>query len=112
VGNVGSCAQIGKTCLVGASASRRARAAAGCADHHQGQLFHGARSEVVEGVIVEEGSRGVISMGVFIGPEHPHLRSRTGQILQGRVPPDLSWYREPAVGDGKYSLYCAVIVSA
>lgn len=46
--------------------------------------FIGARSEIVEGVIVEEGS--VISMGVFIGQSTKILDRTTGEIYQGRVP--------------------------
>ena len=50
--------------------------------------FIGARSEIVEGVIVEEGS--VISMGVFIGASTKIYRRDTGEVLYGRVPPGRS----------------------
>ena len=71
--------------------------------------FIGARSEIVEGVVVEEGA--VISMGVFIGASTRIYDRASGRVFQGRVPagsvvvpgslPDPS---------GKYSLACAVIV--
>ena len=71
--------------------------------------FIGARSEIVEGVIVEAGS--VISMGVFIGQSTRIYDRTTGEIIQGRVP------RGSVVvpgtlpsADGRYGLYCAVIV--
>ena len=71
--------------------------------------FIGARSEVVEGVIVEEGS--VISMGVFIGQSTKIYDRSTGKILQGRVPPgSVVVSGNLPSSDGKYSLYCAVIV--
>ncbi len=71
--------------------------------------FIGARSEVVEGVIVGEGS--VISMGVFIGQSTKIYNRQNGEVSYGRVPP----YSVVVAGslpstDGKYSLYCAVIV--
>src|SRR6266480_7367591 len=71
--------------------------------------FIGARSEVVEGVIVEAGS--VISMGVYIGKSTRIYDRTTGAILQGRVPAGsvvVSGTLPSA--DGRYSLYCAVIV--
>lgn len=71
--------------------------------------FVGARSEVVEGVVVGEGS--VISMGVFIGQSTKIYNRQSGEVSYGRVPP----YSVVVAGslpaaDGKYSLYCAVIV--
>ncbi len=71
--------------------------------------FIGARSEIVEGVIVEAGS--VISMGVFIGQSTRIYDRATGQILQGRVP--AGSVVVPGTlpsADGRYGLYCAVIV--
>jgi 2,3,4,5-tetrahydropyridine-2,6-dicarboxylate N-succinyltransferase len=71
--------------------------------------FIGARSEIVEGVIVEAGS--VISMGVFIGQSTRIYDRTTGQILQGRVP--AGSVVVPGTlpsADGRYGLYCAVIV--
>ena len=71
--------------------------------------FVGARSEVVEGVIVGEGS--VISMGVYIGQSTKIYNRDTGEVTFGKIPP----YSVVVSGnlpsaDGKYSLYCAVIV--
>jgi 2,3,4,5-tetrahydropyridine-2-carboxylate N-succinyltransferase len=71
--------------------------------------FIGARSEVVEGVIVEEGS--VISMGVYIGQSTRIYDRATGQIMQGRIPAgSVVVSGNLPSADGKYSLYCAVIV--
>ena len=71
--------------------------------------FIGARSEIVEGVIVEQGS--VISMGVFIGQSTRIYDRASGTILQGRVP--AGSVVVPGTlpsSDGRYGLYCAVIV--
>jgi 2,3,4,5-tetrahydropyridine-2-carboxylate N-succinyltransferase len=71
--------------------------------------FIGARSEIVEGVIVEENS--VISMGVFIGQSTPIYDRATGEIHYGRVPAgSVVIPGNLPSKDGKYSLYCAVIV--
>jgi len=71
--------------------------------------FIGARSEIVEGVIVGEGS--VISMGVFIGQSTKILDRTTGQVLQGQVPPgSVVVSGSLPAKDGSHSLYCAVIV--
>jgi 2,3,4,5-tetrahydropyridine-2-carboxylate N-succinyltransferase len=71
--------------------------------------FVGARSEIVEGVVVEENS--VISMGVFIGQSTKILDRATGEILYGRVPAgSVVVSGNIPSPDGKYSLYCAVIV--
>src|SRR6185312_11885877 len=71
--------------------------------------FIGARSEVVEGVIVEENS--VISMGVFLGQSTRILDRATGEILYGRVPAgSVVVSGNLPSPDGKYGLYCAVIV--
>lgn len=74
-------------------------------------VFIGARSEIVEGVIVETGA--VISMGVFLGQSTPIYNRMTGEIIYGKVPA----YSVVVPGslpssDGKYSLYCAVIVKS
>jgi len=71
--------------------------------------FIGARSEVVEGVIVEENS--VISMGVYIGQSTPIYDRENDTVLYGRVPAGsvVVSGNLPKAG-GKYSLYCAVIV--
>ncbi|MFZ4507258.1 MAG: 2,3,4,5-tetrahydropyridine-2,6-dicarboxylate N-succinyltransferase [Fimbriimonas sp.] len=71
--------------------------------------FIGARSEIVEGVIVEENS--VISMGVFIGQSTKILDRATGEILYGRVPSGSVVVPGALPSkDGSHSLYCAVIV--
>jgi 2,3,4,5-tetrahydropyridine-2-carboxylate N-succinyltransferase len=71
--------------------------------------FIGARSEIVEGVVVGAGS--VISMGVFIGQSTRIYDRASGTILQGRVPPGsvVVSGNLPST-DGRYGLYCAVIV--
>jgi 2,3,4,5-tetrahydropyridine-2-carboxylate N-succinyltransferase len=71
--------------------------------------FIGARSEVVEGVIVEEGA--VISMGVFIGQSTRIYDRERDEVIYGRVPAGAVVVSGslPAA-NGKYSLYCAVIV--
>ena len=71
--------------------------------------FIGARSEIVEGVIVEENS--VISMGVFIGQSTKIYDRATGEVSYGRVPSgSVVVSGNLPSADGKYSLYCAVIV--
>ena len=69
--------------------------------------FIGARSEVVEGVIVERGA--VLSMGVYIGQSTKIYHRESGEILRGRVPAGSVPGSLPAK-DGSHSLYCAVIV--
>ena len=71
--------------------------------------FIGARSEIVEGVIVEENS--VISMGVYIGQSTPIYDRETDSVSYGRIPAGsvVVSGNLPKAG-GKYSLYCAVIV--
>ena len=71
--------------------------------------FIGARSEVVEGVIVEENS--VISMGVYIGQSTPIYNRDTDEVSYGRVPSgSVVVSGSLPKADGKYSLYCAIIV--
>ena len=108
---VGSCAQIGKNVHLSGGVG-----IGGVLEPLQAgptiiedNCFIGARSEVVEGVIVEEGS--VISMGVFIGQSTKIYDRATGQVLQGRVPAgSVVVSGSMPSSDGKYSLYCAVIV--
>jgi len=71
--------------------------------------FIGARSEIVEGVVVEQGA--VISMGVFIGQSTKIFDRETGEVSYGRVPAGsvVVAGNLPST-DGSYSLYCAVIV--
>jgi 2,3,4,5-tetrahydropyridine-2,6-dicarboxylate N-succinyltransferase len=71
--------------------------------------FIGARSEIVEGVIVEENA--VISMGVYIGMSTRIYDRETGEVHYGRVPAgSVVVPGNLPSADGKYSLYCAVIV--
>ena len=71
--------------------------------------FVGARSEIVEGVILEDDC--VISMGVFIGQSTRIYNRDTGEISYGRVPAgSVVVSGSLPSADGKYSLYCAVIV--
>jgi 2,3,4,5-tetrahydropyridine-2-carboxylate N-succinyltransferase len=71
--------------------------------------FIGARSEVVEGVVVEQGS--VLSMGVYIGQSTKIYNRETGEILYGRVPAGSVVVPGSLPSkDGAYSLYCAVII--
>ena len=108
---VGSCAQIGKNVHLSGGVG-----IGGVLEPLQANptiiednCFIGARSEVVEGVIVEEGS--VISMGVYIGQSTRIYDRATGQILQGRIPAgSVVVSGNLPSADGKYSLYCAVIV--
>lgn len=108
---VGSCAQIGKNVHISGGAG-----IGGVLEPLQAKptivedgAFIGARSEIVEGVIVERGS--VLSMGVFIGQSTPIYDRTTGETLYGKIPP----YSVVVPGslpskDGKYAIYCAVIV--
>ncbi|HTM63509.1 MAG TPA: 2,3,4,5-tetrahydropyridine-2,6-dicarboxylate N-succinyltransferase [Gammaproteobacteria bacterium] len=108
---VGSCAQIGKNVHLSGGAG-----IGGVLEPLQANptiiednCFIGARSEVVEGVIVEEGS--VISMGVFLGQSTRIYHRDTGEITYGRVPAgSVVVSGNLPSADGKYSLYCAVIV--
>ena len=83
---VGSCAQIGKQrpYLRRRRDRRGARAVAGGTGDHRGRCFVGARSEVAEGVILEQGS--VLSMGVFLGASTKIVDRSTGEVHYGRVP--------------------------
>jgi 2,3,4,5-tetrahydropyridine-2-carboxylate N-succinyltransferase len=75
----------------------------------EGDCFIGARSEVVEGVIVERGS--VLSMGVYIGQSTKIYNRETGEVLRGRVPAgSVVVPGSLPAADGSHSLYCAVIV--
>lgn len=108
---VGSCAQIGKNVHISGGAG-----IGGVLEPLQANptiiednCFIGARSEIVEGVIVEEGS--VISMGVFIGQSTRIYNRDTGEIIYGKVPAgSVVVSGNLPSADGKYSLYCAVIV--
>lgn len=109
---IGSCAQIGKNCHISGGTG-----IGGVLEPLQTKpviiednCFIGARSEIAEGVIVEEGA--VISMGVFIGSSTKIIYRDTGEIIYGRIPaysvvvPGVL----PAKEAGKPGLYCVVIV--
>jgi len=109
---IGSCAQIGKHCHISGGVG-----IGGVLEPLQANpviiednCFIGARSEVAEGVIVEEGS--VISMGVFLGASTKIIDRESGEVFYGKVPS----YSVVVPGSmpGKTptspSLYCAVIV--
>ncbi len=108
---VGSCAQIGKNVHISGGAGiggvLEPLQAGPCII--EDNCFIGARSEIVEGVIVEEGA--VISMGVFIGQSTKIYNRETGEITYGRVPKGAVVVPGslPAQ-DGSHSLYCAVII--
>ncbi len=108
---VGSCAQIGKNVHLSGGVG-----IGGVLEPMQANptiiednCFIGARSEIVEGVIVEENS--VISMGVYIGQSTKIYDRATGEVSYGRVPAgSVVVSGNLPSEDGKYSLYCAVIV--
>ena len=108
---VGSCAQIGKNVHLSGGVG-----IGGVLEPLQANptiiednCFIGARSEIVEGVIVEEGS--VISMGVYIGQSTKIYDRETGEIHYGRVPTGSVVVSGSLPSkDGTHSLYCAVIV--
>jgi 2,3,4,5-tetrahydropyridine-2-carboxylate N-succinyltransferase len=108
---VGSCAQVGKHVHLSGGVGL-----GGVLEPLQANptiiednCFIGARSEIVEGVIVEENS--VISMGVYIGQSTKIYDRATGSVTYGRVPSgSVVVPGNLPSDDGKYSLYCAVIV--
>jgi 2,3,4,5-tetrahydropyridine-2,6-dicarboxylate N-succinyltransferase len=108
---VGSCAQIGKHVHLSGGVGiggvlEPLQANPTIIEDH---CFIGARSEIVEGVIVETGS--VISMGVYIGQSTRIYDRETGAISYGRIPSgSVVVPGNLPSADGKYSLYCAVIV--
>ncbi len=108
---VGSCAQIGKNVHLsgGVGIGGVLEPVQANPTIIEDNCFIGARSEVVEGVIVEENS--VLSMGVFIGMSTKIFDRASGQVQYGRVP--AGSVVVPGTlpsADGKYGLYCAVIV--
>jgi len=108
---VGSCAQIGKNVHLsgGVGIGGVLEPLQASPTIIEDNCFIGARSEVVEGVIVEKGS--VISMGVFIGQSTKIFSRATGEISYGRVPAGSVVVSGSLPSkDGSYSLYCAVIV--
>ncbi len=108
---VGSCAQIGKNVHLsgGVGIGGVLEPLQAAPTIIEDNCFIGARSEIVEGVIVEEGS--VISMGVYIGQSTKIYDRENDEILYGRVPAgSVVVSGNLPSKDGKYSLYCAVIV--
>jgi 2,3,4,5-tetrahydropyridine-2,6-dicarboxylate N-succinyltransferase len=108
---VGSCAQIGKNVHLsgGVGIGGVLEPVQANPTIIEDNCFVGARSEIVEGVVVGEGS--VISMGVYIGQSTRIYNRDTGEVLYGRIPPgSVVVSGNLPSGDGKYSLYCAVIV--
>lgn len=114
---IGSCAQIGKNCHISGGVG-----IGGVLEPLQAgpviiedNVFVGARSEVAEGVVVEEGS--VLSMGVFLGASTKIIDRETGKIFMGRVPAysvvipgTLPSTKTLPNGEPAPSLSCAVIV--
>lgn len=108
---VGSCAQIGKNVHLSGGVG-----IGGVLEPLQAgptiiedNCFIGARSEIVEGVVVEEGS--VISMGVYIGQSTKIYNRMTGELSYGRVPAgSVVVSGNLPAKDGSHSLYCAVII--
>lgn len=113
---VGSCAQVGKNCHISGGVGL-----GGVLEPLQAtpviiedNCFIGARSEIAEGVIVEEGA--VISMGVYIGASTKIIDRKSGEIFYGKVPaysvvvPGSMETNSSKDDNGKLSLYCAVIV--
>jgi len=108
---VGSCAQIGRNVHLsgGVGIGGVLEPLQASPTIIEDDCFIGARSEVVEGVIVEEGA--VLSMGVYVGQSTRIYDRERDEVLYGRVPAGAVVVPGslPA-GNGKYSLYCAVIV--
>ncbi|WP_419599942.1 2,3,4,5-tetrahydropyridine-2,6-dicarboxylate N-succinyltransferase [Thiolapillus sp.] len=108
---VGSCAQIGKNVHLSGGVG-----IGGVLEPLQAgptiiedNCFIGARSEIVEGVVVKEGS--VISMGVYIGQSTKIYNRSTGEISYGRIPAgSVVVSGNLPAKDGSHSLYCAVII--
>ena len=108
---VGSCAQIGKNVHIsgGTGIGGVLEPIQSTPTIIEDNCFIGARSEIVEGVIIEEGS--VISMGVYIGQSTRIYDRETGTISYGKVPAgSVVVAGNLPSADAKYSLYCAVIV--
>jgi 2,3,4,5-tetrahydropyridine-2-carboxylate N-succinyltransferase len=108
---VGSCAQIGKNVHLsgGVGIGGVLEPVQAGPTIIEDDCFIGARSEVVEGVVVEAGS--VISMGVYIGQSTRIYNRETDEVSYGRIPAgSVVVSGNLPSADGKYSLYCAVIV--
>ncbi len=108
---VGSCAQIGKNVHLsgGVGIGGVLEPVQAAPTIIEDDCFIGARSEIVEGVIVESGS--VISMGVYIGKSTKIYNRMTGEVSYGRIPAgSVVVSGSLPAKDGSHSLYCAVIV--
>jgi 2,3,4,5-tetrahydropyridine-2-carboxylate N-succinyltransferase len=108
---VGSCAQIGRNVHLsgGVGIGGVLEPVQANPTIIEDNCFIGARSEIVEGVIVGEGS--VVSMGVYIGQSTKIYNRMTGEVAYGRIPPgSVVVSGNLPGGDGRYSLYCAVII--
>ena len=108
---VGSCAQIGKHVHLsgGVGIGGVLEPLQAAPTIIEDNCFIGARSEIVEGVVVEENS--VVSMGVFIGQSTKIYDRATGEVSYGRVPAgSVVVSGSLPSADGSHSLYCAVIV--
>ncbi len=108
---VGSCAQIGKNCHIsgGAGIGGVLEPLQASPTIIEDDCFIGARSEIVEGVVVEQGS--VISMGVHIGQSTKIYNRMTGEVTYGRIPAGSVVVSGNILAkDGSYGLYCAVII--
>jgi 2,3,4,5-tetrahydropyridine-2-carboxylate N-succinyltransferase len=108
---VGSCAQIGKNVHLSGGVG-----IGGVLEPLQANptiigdnCFIGARSEIVEGVIVEDNC--VVSMGVYIGQSTKIFNRMTGEVTYGRIPAgSVVVSGNLPAKDGSHSLYCAVII--
>jgi 2,3,4,5-tetrahydropyridine-2-carboxylate N-succinyltransferase len=108
---VGSCAQVGKNVHLsgGVGIGGVLEPVQAAPTVIEDNCFIGARSEIVEGVIVEQGA--VISMGVYIGQSTKILNRLTGEIIYGRIPAGAVVVPGSLPSkDGSHSLYCAVII--
>ena len=108
---VASCAQVGRNCHIsgGAGIGGVLEPLQASPTIIEDDCFIGARSEVVEGVIVEKGS--VIGMGVFLGQSTRIYDRASGEVSYGRVPAgSVVVAGSLPAADGSHALYCAVIV--
>ena len=108
---VGSCAQIGKNVHLsgGVGIGGVLEPVQAGPTIIEDNCFIGARSEVVEGVVVEENS--VLGMGVYVGQSTKIYDRATGQVSYGRIPAgSVVVAGSLPAADGSHSLYCAVIV--
>ena len=108
---VGSCAQIGKNVHLsgGVGIGGVLEPLQASPTIIEDNCFIGARSEIVEGVVVGKGS--VVSMGVYIGQSTKILDRETGEVTYGYIPPgSVVVSGSIPAKDGSHSLYCAVIV--